>query len=32
MTMWRMDREMPIDEIFLRAALEQWRQDQQDKD
>ena len=32
MTLWRLDHEMPIDEVFLRAALERWRKDQQDND
>ena len=30
MTMWRMDREMPIDEVILRNALEKWREEQRD--
>ena len=30
MTLWRMDRDMPVEEVFLRAALEKIRQDEQD--
>ncbi len=29
MTLWRLDRDMPIEEIFLRGALEEWREEQQ---
>ena len=30
MTLWRIDRDMPVEEVFLRAALEKIRQDEQD--
>lgn len=30
MTLWRLDHEMPVDEVFLRVAFENWRQEQQD--
>lgn len=30
MTLWRMDRDMPVEEVFLRAALEKIRRDEQD--
>lgn len=30
MSLWRMDHEMPVDEVFLRAALEKIRRDEQD--
>ncbi len=30
MSLWRMDREMPVEEVYLRAALETWREKQQD--
>ena len=28
--MWRMDREMPAEELSLRVALEKWREEQMD--
>ncbi len=30
MTLWRMDRDMPVEEMFLRYALEKIRQDERD--
>lgn len=30
MTLWRMDRDMPVEEMFLRAALDKIKGDEQD--